>query len=339
MPLYGGIDLHASSNHLAIMDENRRRVMRQKLANDPQLILGALEPYKTELVGVVVESTYNWYWIVDLLMDNGYVVHLANPSAIQQYRGLKHADDTHDAFWLAELLNLRILKEGYIYPKEVRPVRDLLRKRQHLVRLRTSLILSLENIVARNCGVKLNSARIKQLTEDHVHPYFLDNEDLALAGAVSKESVDFFTGQITRIERVILKRAKLQGSYQYLVTLPGFGKIVSLTVMLETGPISRFAKVGNYGSYCRKVASRWTSNEKTKGSGNRKNGNKYLAWAFSEAAEHARRYHGPSRDFYNRKLSRTNFMVAHNALAHKLARAAYYIIRDNVPFDETKLYR
>ena len=339
MPLYAGIDLHASSNHLAIMDENRRRVMRQKLANDPQLILGALEPYKPDLVGIVVESTYNWYWIVDLLMDNGYVVHLANPSAIEQYRGLKHADDTHDAFWLAELLNLRILKEGYIYPKEVRPVRDLLRKRQHLVRLRTSLILSLENIIARNCGVKLNSARIKQLTEDHVHPYFLNNEDLAMAGAVSKESIDFFTGQITRIETVILKRVKLQGSYQYLVTLPGVGKVLSLTVMLETGPISRFAKVGNYGSYCRKVASIWTSGDKVKGRGNRKNGNKYLAWAFSEAAEHARRYHGPSRDFYNRKLSRTNFMVAHNALAHKLARAAYYIMRDNVPFDETKLYR
>lgn len=338
MALYGGIDLHASSNHLGVIDGDRRRIMRKKMANDPELILRVLEPYKADLVGIVVESTYNWYWLVDLLMDEEYKVHLANPCAIQKYAGLKHTDDTHDAFWLAELLNLGILPEGYIYPKEVRPVRDLLRKRQHLVRLRTSLILSLQNVVVRNCGVKVSSNRIKQLTEDHVHPHLLNNEDLALVGTVSKESIDFFTKKIARIESVVLKRVKLQKPYQKLLTLPGVGKVLALTIKLETGPISRFAKVGNYTSYCRKVASKWMSNDKMKGKGNRKNGNKYLAWAFSEAAEHARRYHGPSRAFYNRKMSRKSFMVAHNALAHKLARAAYYMMRDNVPFDEAKLY-
>jgi len=338
MALYGGIDLHASSNHLGVIDGDRRRIMRKKMANDPELILRVLEPYKADLVGIVVESTYNWYWLVDLLMDEEYKVHLANPCAIQKYAGLKHADDTHDAFWLAELLNLGILPEGYIYPKEVRPVRDLLRKRQHLVRLRTSLILSLQNVVVRNCGVKVSSNRIKQLTEDHVHPHLLNNEDLALVGTVSKESIDFFTEQIARVESVVLERVKLQKPYQKLLTLPGVGKVLALTIKLETGPISRFAKVGNYTSYCRKVASKWMSNDKMKGKGNRKNGNKYLAWAFSEAAECARRYHDPSRAFYNRKMSRSNFMVAHNAVAHKLARAAYYMMRDNVPFDEAKLY-
>lgn len=338
MPLYAGIDLHASTNHVGLIDESRRRIMRKKLTNNPELILSVLQPYKADLVGVVVESTYNWYWLVDLLTDEEYKVHLANPSAIQKYTGLKHADDTHDAFWLAELLMLGILPEGYIYPKEIRPLRDLLRKRQHFVRLRTSLILSLENIVARNCGVKIKSNLVKQLTEDHVRPYLVGNEDLALVGTVSKESIDFFTEKIARIESVVLGRVKSRVVHQNLLTLPGVGKVLVLTIMLETGPISRFAKVGNYVSYCRKVASRWTSNDKTKGRGNKKNGNKYLAWAFSEAAEHARRYHAPSRAFYNRKMSKTNFMVAHNAVAHKLARAAYYIMRDNVPFEEAKLY-
>jgi transposase len=132
---------------------------------------------------------------------------------------------------------------------------------------------------------------------------------------------------------------KLENDYQNLLTIPGVGKILALTIVLETGPISRFPKVGNYVSYCRKVASRWTSNEKLKGKGNTKNGNKYLAWAFSEAAEYARRYDDASRNFYNRKRNQTNLMIAHNALAHKLARAAYYIIRDNVAFEEAKLYR
>jgi len=120
--------------------------------------------------------------------------------------------------------------------------------------------------------------------------------------------------------------------------MPGVGKILGLTIQLETGPISRFAKVGNYVSYCRKVSSKWTSNGKSKGNGNKKNGNKYLAWAFSEAAELARRYDDDARSYYNRKMQRTNFMVSHSALAHKLARAAYYIMKDEVSFMPEKLF-
>ena len=120
--------------------------------------------------------------------------------------------------------------------------------------------------------------------------------------------------------------------------MPGIGKILALTIMLETGPISRFAQVGNYVSYCRKVSSQWSSNGKTKGKGNKKNGNKYLAWAFSEAAELARRLDASARTYYHRKMQKTNFMIAHAALAHKLARAAYYILRDHVPFMPEKLF-
>ena len=112
-----------------------------------------------------------------------------------------------------------------------------------------------------------------------------------------------------------------------------------MTILLETGPIERFKDVGHYASYCRKVSSRWTSNEKTKGKGNNKNGNRYLSWAFSEASDHARLTHEPSRNFYNRKLNQTNACVAHSALAHKLARAAYFIMRDHVVFKEDKMFR
>ena len=138
------------------------------------VILEFLKPYQKEIVGIVVESTFNWYWLVDGLMDFGYKVHLANPSAIQQYSGLKHADDKHDAFWLAQMLRLGILPEGYIYPKEERPIRDLLRKRRHWVKLRTSLILSLQNILSRNCGVQCKVNEVKRLKEDRVSPLLLD---------------------------------------------------------------------------------------------------------------------------------------------------------------------
>ncbi len=338
MKLYTGFDLHSSNNYLAIIDKDGKRVFKKKLPNDPEQILATLKPYRPNIAGIVVESTYNWYWLVDLLMAEGYKVHLANPAEIQKYSGLKYADDQHDAFWLAEMLRLDILPEGYIYPKEDRPIRDLLRKRSHLVRLRTSLIISLQNIISRNNGFKLRVNDVKALKADRVAPYLKGSDDLSLAGKVSKDSIDFLTRQIRAIETVVEKKMELRDKYSYLLTIPGVGKILGLTIMLETGPITRFNKVGNYASYCRKVSSKWISNDKVKGKGNKKSGNKYLAWAFSEAAEIARRYDSKVRAYYNRKMQRTNKMVAYNALSHKLARAAYYIMRDGVPFMPEKCF-
>lgn len=137
---------------------------------------------------------------------------------------------------------------------------------------------------------------------------------------------------------MVEKRVMLKHQYRHLLSIPGIGKILGLTIMLETGPISRFSKVGDYVSYCRKVGSKWTSNDKAKGKGNKKNGNKYLAWAFSEGAELARRNDTQCRGYYNRKMQKTNFMVAHQALAHKLARAAYCIMKEEVPFMPEKLF-
>lgn len=338
MKLYTAFDLHANNSYAAIIDESGRKVIGKKLNNDPCLVLSFLEPYREAVMGIVVESTFNWYWLVDTLRSSGYKVHLANTTAIQKYNGLKHSGDKEDACWLAEMLRLNVLPEGYIYPKEDRPVRDLLRKRSHLVRLRTSLILSLQNIVDRNCGKRINVNQIKKRKEDLVTGYFEGGDDLSLTGKVSKEAIDFFTVKILEIERFVENKLELKQPYQYLLSVPGIGKILGLTIMVETGPVARFAKTGNYVSYCRKVSTRWTSNDKTKGKGNKKNGNKYLAWAFSEAAEFARRYDEKAKAYYNRKMQKTNFMIAHNALAHKLARAAYHIMRDQVPFMPDKLF-
>jgi transposase len=336
--LYTAFDLHSNNSYLGIVDESGKRVYKRKLGNDPAAIIETLTPFKNDITGIVVESTYNWYWLVDLLMAEGYKVHLANPAEIKKYTGLKYADDQHDAFWLTEMLRLGILPEGYIYPKEDRPIRDLLRKRGHLVKLRTSLIISLQNIISRNNGIKLKVGDIKILSTDRVAPLLERNEDLALAGKVSKESIDFLTRQIKTIETVVESKMDLREPYDRLLTEPGIGKILGLTVMLETGPITRFAKAGNYASYCRKVSTKWISNEKKKGKGNKKSGNKYLAWAFSEAAEIARRYDEHARAYFNRKAQQTNRMVAHQALAHKLARAAYFIMRDGVSFMPEKCF-
>ena len=141
MKLYSGIDLHSSNSFVGVINEQDQRLFRRKLPNDLSTILQALDPFKESLEGVVVESTFNWYWLVDGLMENGYKVHLANPSAIKQYEGLKHTDDNWDSFWLAHLLRLGILPEGYIYPKETRSVRDFLRRRLIYVKHKTTPML------------------------------------------------------------------------------------------------------------------------------------------------------------------------------------------------------
>ena len=340
MSLYAAFDLHANNSYLAIVDDGGKCIFKRKLMNEPGSILKMLRPYRDEISGIAVESTFNWYWLVDLLMDEGYKTHLANPSAIQKYKGLKHNDDKSDALWLADLLRLNILPEGYIYPRRQRPLRDLLRKRSHLVKLRTSLILSLQNIITRNYGLRIGGNEIKLLTKDTVTPLFEQHSALELSGKVSKETIDYLTRQINRIEREAEKAMDPPElhKYEYLKTIPGVGKILSLTITLETGPIERFPKVGSFSSYCRKVPANWISNGKKKGSGNKKNGNRYLAWSFSEAAEFARRNDPTTRKYYNRKASKTDAMVARATLAHKLSRAAYYIMRDQVPFDANKLF-
>jgi transposase len=285
----------------------------------------------------VVESTYNWYWLVDGLMDNGYKVHLANPSAIKQYEGLKHSDDVTDAFHLANLLRLGILPEGYIYPKEERPVRDLLRKRLQLVQQRTSQILSLENLLARNLGRRINVNEINTLEEGDAEELF-QQEHLVLSSKASIATIIFLRGRIQEIEKVTHKVAKLKKEYKLLMTVPGIHKILALTIMYETGSIERFAKAGNYASYCRCVGSNRISNEKIKGKGNRKNGNKHLSRAYIEAAHCALRHYDYVKRYYQRKMAKTNNIVARKAIAHKLARACYYIIRDQKEFEPGRVF-
>jgi transposase len=141
MRLYGAIDLHSNNSVVVVSDEQDHAVLERRFPNDLQRILSALEPLKADIQAIAVESTFNWYWLVDGLMDAGFEVKLVNTVAVKKYDGLKYTDDEHDARHLAHLLRLNILPTGYIYPKEDRAVRDLLRKRGQLVRVRTAQIL------------------------------------------------------------------------------------------------------------------------------------------------------------------------------------------------------
>lgn len=337
LPLYAGIDLHAKNNYLGVIDEEDRRVSEKKLPNDLDTILFNLNPFKEDIVGVVVESTFNWYWLVDGLMKHGYSVHLANPSAIKQYEGLKYTDDKWDSFWLAHMLRLNILPEGYIYPSNERPLRDLLRKRLKLVREKTSHILSLKNLLSRNLGITVSSNNIETLKEEYVEAK-LTQPHLIMAAQASISIMKTLKNHIQIIEKEVMSKISLREPFQYLLSVPGIGKILAFTIMLELGDISRFKEVGNYASYCRGVRTQRLSNGKNKGKGNVRNGNKYLSWAYIEAANFVKRYCPHARAFYQRKANQGGNVLAIKALSNKLARATYYIMRDNIEYDPKMLF-
>jgi transposase len=226
---YSGIDLHSNNSVVVVTDEKDHVLEEKRVPNDLAFILKLLEPHREDLAGVVVESTFNWYWLVDGLMDAGYVVKLA--------------------------------------------------------------------------------------LQAHV----------AVIATLSL--------QIEVIERRIKEQLVPRAEYRLLESVPGIGRTVAPAILLETGPIGRFADAGNYASYARCVESQHTSNGRKKGQGNTKNGNKYLAWAFIEAANFARRYHLPAKRFYEKKKARTNNVVATKALAHRLARACYHTLKEGKPFD------
>jgi len=338
MGLHCAVDLHGNNGYYGIVDETGKRLFGKRLPNCLDTVLAELEPYRKGLEdGVVVESTFNWYWLVDGLTENGYRPRLANPAAMEQYNGLKDTDDETDTFFLTELSRLGILPEGHIYPREERPVRDLLRRRLLLVHQRTAQTLSFQNLVARERGEQISSNRIRKLWPEEVKQFFED-ERLVLMGKTNIETIRFLTKQIRTLEKAVEGQVKLKPEYERLLTVPGIGRILALTIMLETGDINRFKKVGNYSSYCRCVKSQRKSNEKKKGENNRKNGNRYLNWAYVEAANFIRRYCPQAKKWYQRKCTRSKQVVATKALASKICKACYFIIKDQVDFDVKKIF-
>jgi transposase len=336
MKLYGAIDLHSNNNVLVLLDEQDRVVHERRLPNELELVLAELAPHKEDVQALAVESTYNWYWLVDGLMEAGYTVKLVNTVAVKTYDGLKYTGDEHDARHLAHLLRLGILPTGHIYPKEERATRDLLRKRAQLVRCRTAQILSIQNLISRNCGKGLPVRAILGLEPEAVTRLCGGDAFRALAIQSNLTVLRCLDEQVHGLERAALAQARLKPAFKDVLTIDGIGHILGMTIMYEAGTMDRFAKVGQFASYARCVeSSRWSNGKKK---GERKNGNKYLSWAFVEAAHFAVRYSEEVRRYHQRKNAKTNGIVAIKAVAHKLARACYHVLKTGTPFDVQRAF-
>jgi transposase len=331
------MDLHSNNVVIGVMDLDGQRVASGKVSCDLKEVVKFLAPHKSRLKQVAVESTYNWYWLVDGLQARKYPVVLANPAGMEQYRGIKHADDTNDAFFLAELLRLKILPTGHIYDAQLRPVRDLLRRRLMLVHHRTALMLSFKSLYTRTTGQEMTLSALKDLEHKEAQDLYEHPANQVIAGMQLKH-IDHLSESIEKIEKAVLASARELPFYSKLTSLPGVGKILGMTMTMEVGDIKRFADPGNFASYCRTVAAQRVSNRKKKGDNNSKCGNKYLAWAFVEAANFARRYDGPCRQWYDRKAAKTSKVIATKALACKLAKAAWYVMSQGSDYDAQRMF-
>ena len=335
--LIAGLDLHSNNVMIGVINQGGKRVTHRKLDCDLDAIVEFLQPLKPQLQSMAVESTFNWYWLVDGLRARGYPIDLANPAKIEQYSGLKHVNDTDDAFHLADLQRLNILPQGHVYDPELRPVRDLFRRRTKLVHQRTGLLLSFKSLYARTTGQALSLSEAKSLEPKEASKLY-EHPANQLIAQVQAEHIGALDKSIARLEKAVLACAREIPIYEKLLSLPGVGRILGMTITMEVGDVQRFKSDGDFASYCRMVDAKRLSNGKCKADNNQKCGNKYLAWAFVEAANFARRYDENCRRWYDRKAAKTSKVIATKALGCKLAKAAWHVMSQRADYDQSRMF-
>jgi transposase len=335
--LIAGMDLHSNNVVIGVVNQDGKRIAHRKVECDLKQVREFLEPLKPQIESMAVESTFNWYWLVDGLRAADYPIDLANPAKIEQYNGLKHADDKDDAFYLAELQRLKILPKAHVYDPALRPVRDLLRRRGSLVHQRTALLLSFKSLYARTTGQSLDLGEAKTM-EPKEAPKLYEHPANQLIAQVQAEHIQALGKSISRIEKGVLASAREIPLYEKLLTIPGIGRILGMTITMEVGEVGRFKTDGHFASYCRMVDARRMSNGKCKADNNQKCGNKYLAWVFVEAAHYARRFDEHCRRWYDRKAAKTSKVIATKALGCKLAKAAWHVMVGKCDYDEKRMF-
>ena len=337
---YCGIDLSARDSHLCVIDESLTIRLQQKAANDLPSIASLLHPFKPHLK-IVVESTFNWYWLVDGLLALGFDVCLAHTLGLSFITKAKIKTDRRDAFSLAKLLSAGLIPKAYIYPASTRPLRDLLRRRLSLVQMRSREYGSLRQLLLRQGILSSSRNEIKLAQEQDLHRWFT-HPLVRVSGSQYLERIDLLSSQIQQLEQQILDLTRNKADYKRLLEIAGIGKILALTILYEVGEISRFDSLRQFSSYCRLVPGVAQSGAVSRRGRSSKQGNAYLKSAFNQAAVAAVRSYPVIRRCFERHLQRhrgsARKLVAYNVIAHKLAQAVFHVLRDEVDYREELLF-
>jgi transposase len=333
---YCGIDLHARSMYLCILNQAGEVLLHRNLRATPEAFLKAVAPYREDLV-VAVECIFTWYWLADLCRAEGIPFVLGHALYMKAIHGGKAKNDRIDAHKIAALLRGGMIPQAYVYPAEMRATRDLLRRRLHFTRKRAELLTHIENTNSQYnlpaFGKKLTYATNRR----DVGARFAD-PSVQQTIAVDLKLIAHYDQLLRELEYFILRTAKGHNANTLyrLRTVPGIGKILSLVILYEIHDIGRFARPQELASYARLVKCAKESAGKISGNGGTKIGNVHLKWAFSEAAVGFLRKNPEGKRYYERLVRKHGKGKALTVLAHKLARAVYHIWKNDQVFDQAK---
>lgn len=335
-PYYCGIDLHARILYVCIINEQGEKVEHKKIKADPDELLDLIGPYQDQIV-IGAECMHCWYWVNDLCLEYGYEFVLGHALYMKAIHGGKTKNDRIDSYKIAMLLRGGNFPRAYTYPQKMRATRDLLRRRTRIVRHGADLkahvtnTFSQYNRPAHNLNLRYPYAR-EELRQTFSEPAVQRNIDIDL------NIVEFYTKELSQVEWFIEQHAKQHNpvDYQLLHTIPGIGRILALTILYEIGDIRRFATVQQFASYSRLVKCKAESAGKVYGTSGNKIGNAHLKWAFSEAAVLYLKGNDKARRYINRLQKRMSKAKALSALAHKLGRCVYYMLKNKTVFDENR---
>jgi len=335
MKYYAGIDLHTRNSVVCVIDEKERKLVTETAPNDLPVILSLLEKVPRR-PAVAVEATLNWYWLVDGLQEAGYKVKLAHTMGLYMITGAKVKTDRRDAFSLAKLLRLDAIPEAYIYPKDTRPIRDLLRRRTRLVRLRAEAYVAIKRKF-QQYALPYDDKAIQRADEEGLLGWFTHPGTRA-GLEMELERIRLYSRELKTVEKYLVSTVKHKPIFEHLQTIPGVGKTLALTIYYEVGDIARFASARQFCSYARVVPGLSQSGDVIRRGTGSKQGNPHLKWAFNQAAARSVRHYGYLRSFrqkhLTRRRSKARRMISLSIVAHKLAIAAYHVLRDDVPVNK-----
>src|SRR5713101_4490600 len=336
---YCGIDLHARTMYVCILDQAGTVLVHKNVAATPENFLRVIAPYRDGLV-VAVECIFTWYWLADLCAQEGLPFVLGHALYMKAIHGGKAKNDTIDSQKIAALLRGGMLPQAYVYPAQMRATRDLLRRRMHLARQRAELLAHVQNTnsqsnlpaISKKIAYKANREGVAERFADPAVPKSIA-VDLAL--------ITYYDELLRDVELTIVNTAKHHdaNTLYLLQTVPGIGKILSLVLLYEIHQIDRFPRVQDFASYCRLVKCAKESAGKRHGTSGTKIGNAHLKWAFSEAAVLFLRDHPPAQKYLARLEKKYDKGKALTVLAHKLARAVYYMLQRHVAFDREQFFQ
>jgi len=333
---YCGIDLHAKKMYVCVLDSAGEIVLHRNINTEREIFLAVIEPFRENVV-VAVECMFTWYWIADLCAKEALPFVLGHALYMKAIHGGKAKNDKIDSHKIAVLLKGGMIPMAYTYPAKMRATRDLLRRRNHLMRKRAELYAHIQNTRSQYNLADSFGRIAKPQNREGIAERF---EDPAVQNMIATDFavITAYDPIIAKMERDIISMANHHDpvAYALLKSIPGIGRILGLVILYEIETIKRFPSVQDFVSYSRLVKCSKESNGKKYGSSGKKIGNAHLKWAFSEAAVLFLKGNEPAKRYLNRLTAKHGKGKALSILAHKLGRAAYFMLKNKEPFDQKK---